>query len=103
VAERTSLSLEEHRALGAKLRSMRDDLSPEVVRLADTYGPTSPVARLAGRICDAVDKLRSELAEGMLRESAGWPAEDRAVVEADATAFARVYRFADYPGKARPE
>lgn len=63
-----ALTLEEHRQIGAELSREHRELARLYGKLANTYGKTSASARAAGRLTNALLRLRSALDDALARD-----------------------------------
>ena len=68
MSRKPGLSFAKHRATGAKLLGVRDDLAKLVVEIAAAYPNTSKATRLAGKVVDAIDNLRCELDSQLFKD-----------------------------------
>jgi hypothetical protein len=66
--KKPGLTMDEHRALGAKLHAMYQELNRTLIQLSHAYPLGAPVLRDADRAIDAVSTLRSHLEDVMFHE-----------------------------------
>lgn len=64
--KKKGFTLEQHRDIGARLGAIRDEYMKISIDIANTYGKTKHVKTL--RICDDIDKVRSDLDTTLFRE-----------------------------------
>lgn len=62
------LTMDQHRALGAKLHALYQELNRTAVQLSHAYPLAAPVLRDVDRAIDAVSALRSHLEDAMFSE-----------------------------------
>lgn len=71
------LSIGRHGEIGAELAAIRDRLTTLAVEIANAYPKASKAPRLALRVTDPLDRLRSELEGEMFRQHGGASASGR--------------------------
>lgn len=52
---------EQHDEMAVALYRMRDDTTQRLISIQRTYGTSSKVSKAIERLCDSIDRLRSEL------------------------------------------
>lgn len=63
------MTLDEHRALGVRLKALHAELHATVLLLSHNYGPNHRSTVKARRLVKAYDQLRSELDDIVCREN----------------------------------
>jgi hypothetical protein len=75
------LTLAEHRLLGAQLHSIRQYLVSASVRLSNAYPVSGKSVRRIDKACRALDELRSEMENHLVRDRLRWWGDDRAALD----------------------
>jgi len=65
---RKKLTMDQHRELGAHLKSARKALLPQRVLVPNTYGLNSPQSKVMARLISALDAAKCEMENQMFRD-----------------------------------
>jgi hypothetical protein len=81
------LTRQEHEALGATLKQLRDEVLRIASQLDTAYPKLSPAARLSYKAAQAVDRLRSALDRQVFLDYCQWEAHEKAQFKGSRTYY----------------